>query len=295
MAKYYTNEKAKFGGTTGTIIPFTIQLPSSNFPNIGDWTVYTPAGYLRCDGGIYRADLFPSLAAIMGVGAACPFAKDPDSLTDEFFQLPDLGSKVVRSSRSSGEYFDDTVLQNDAGTRRVGAETVVDTLVGNNVTITYTGEFTVEASQPIDFLGNPFYITNDNDGRTFDSQLNEDNFQPHGHDSDVGVFTYTGNWQDSSFIDTGERGDNDGSTEGSNELVTIQAPDGSLPNPSHNHKINLPSSTELRNATTFQFAYDQTSIDPSGIETNVTLTTENVTKLDKATSPYIFVEYIIKI
>lgn len=295
MAVYYTNEKAKFGGTSGTIIPFTIKLPSTNFPNIGDWTVYVPAGYLRCDGSIYRSELFPSLAAILGTGRNCTFAKNPDTLQEGFFQLPDLGSKVVRPSRSSGEYFNDTVLQNDAGEKRVGAETVVETLVGDEVTITYTGEFTVEQSDAINFLGNPFFLAEDNDGRTFASQLNSDNFQPHGHDSDVAVFTYTGVWQDSGFTDTGERGDNQGRTEGSNELVTVQNPEGSSQNPSHTHDIDLPTSTELRNASTFRFYHGQTPIEPNGLETTVTLTTANVTKLDKATSPYIFVEYLIKI
>lgn len=293
MSKYYTNEKAKFGGTTGTILPFTIQLPTTNFPNFGDWDLYLPAGYLRCNGGIYRASLFPQLASVIGVGDNCPFAKT--QLTDEFFQLPDLGSKYVRPSTSSGEYFDDTVTTSETGLKRVGAQTSVDTLVGDTVTLNYSGTFEIEQRFNIDFLGNPFFLADDNDGYTQNDILSEDNFQAHGHDAEVGVFTYLGNWQDSGFVDTGERGDNDGITEGSNELVPVDAPDGAVNSPTHKHTILLPSSTELRNGTTFSFGYGSQQIDPTGLSTSVTLTTNNVQKLDKAVSPYIFVEYIIKI
>jgi len=294
MTKYYTQEKAKFGGTTGTIIPFTVQLSLINFPNIAEFKTLVPAGYLRCDGSIVRAELYPGLAATIGVGSNCPFAKDPDSLTDEFFQLPDLGSKYLSGSLSSGEYFNDTILQNDSGTQRVGAETVVDTLVGDNIQISWTGAFEIQQQQ-IPFSGNPIFQSLDNDGNTRDDFLAEDNFQAHGHNSDVGVFTYLGNWQDSAWFNTFERGDNLGTTEGSNELIQIEAPPNNQAAPSHNHRVLLPGASELRDKCDFSFILNTQQVDPVGLVTDVTLTTENVQKLDKAISPYIFMEYIIKI
>ena len=109
MTAYYTSEKAKYGGTSGTIIPFSQTLPATNTPNFGDWKTLVPAGYLRCDGSIVLARLYPGLSQVIGVGSNCRFAKDPDTLSEDFFQLPDMGSKYIRASRSSGEYFDDVV------------------------------------------------------------------------------------------------------------------------------------------------------------------------------------------
>ena len=43
MATYYTKERARFGGVSGTIIPFPIRLPTVNVPDQGDWKEYLPA------------------------------------------------------------------------------------------------------------------------------------------------------------------------------------------------------------------------------------------------------------
>lgn len=295
MTAYYTKEKAKFGGTTGTILPFTVQLPLENFPDIGNWKTYVPAGYLRCDGGIYLARLFPSLAAVIGTGSDCRFAKDPDNLDADFFQLPDLGSKYIRSSTSSGQYFEDTVTTNEDGLQRVGAQVRLDTLIGNSVTITYTGQFEIDTVLDIPFLGNPIYTASDNDGKTFDDFLSEDYFQAHGHDADVGVFHFLADWSDSGWVDNGRAGGTNASLEGTNELVQIQQPSNSINSPTHNHQINLPSSTELRDQNNFRFTLPSQVIDPIGLQTEVTLTTENIEKLDNAVSPFMFMEYIIKI
>lgn len=292
MTKYYTVEKAKFGGTTGTVIPFTIQLPSTNFPNFGDWDTYVPAGYLRCDGSILRAELYPQLASVIGTGTNCPFAKQPD-LGAEFFQLPDLGSKYIRCSTSSGQYLNNT-LEQDANTAKVGTETLVETLIGDEVVITYSGSFQLE-TDTTDFFGNPFFRSSDNDENTFEDTLTEENWQAHGHNADVGVFTYLGNWTDSFAVDTGEQVDNEGKTEGANTLLFVEQPDSALTTVKHDHQIIFPSSTTLRDNTNFQFTYGSTQISPDGLETTISLSVEDVKKLDTAVSPYILVEYIIKI
>jgi hypothetical protein len=293
MAKYYTVEKAKYGGVTGTIQPFTLKLDDVNIPTEALWQRYVPAGFLRCDGSIYSASLFPGLAEIIGTGQNCKFARDVSKLTDTQFQLPDLGSKYVRCSNSTGAYLN-TTLEQDPTVSKVGAETVVESLIGDTATIRYSGYFEVLGDIE-DFGGNPLYRTST--GNTLNASLSEDAFQAHGHNADVGVLTYLGKWTDSNFVEFagGGRGGNDAQTEGSNNLVTIDAPEGASYNVNHTHQITLPSSTTLKGNTTFKYQYFNTQISADGLESEINITTENVQKLDSAISPYILVEYIIKI
>ena len=74
---------------------FVSQLPDGNDPNAGDFREKLPAGFLRCDGSIFKADLFPELAKVVGIGEDCKFAKDPQNIGADEFQLPDLGSKYL--------------------------------------------------------------------------------------------------------------------------------------------------------------------------------------------------------
>ena len=297
MAKYYTEEKAKYGGVTGTIQPFTIQLPDINIPSESDWRKYLPAGFLRCDGSILTTDQYPALASILGVGRNSKFAKNPTELEGDQFQLPDLGSKYIRCSNSSGQYLN-VYLEQDPTIARVGAETKIQSLVGDQTTVRYGGFFEV-IGQTIQFGGNPLYRTST--GYTLNSSLTEDNFQAHSHQAEVGVFSYLGKWQDSAFIpfSGGGRGGNDAQTEGSNNLVTIDGPEESSFNVSHNHQVNLPDTAELKESAQdptsgLRYQYINTQVAADGLESNVVITTENVLKLDTAISPYIMVEYIIK-
>jgi microcystin-dependent protein len=293
MAKYYTREKAKFGGITGLIMPFMIKLPDVNIPDQAEWREFLPAGYLRCDGSILSASVYPELAVVLGTGNNCKFAKEQDILTDNQFQLPDLGSKYIRCANSSGQYLN-TTLDQDQTTLKVGAETIIQSLVGDSVTIRYGGNFEV-IGQENAFGGNPIYKTST--GATLNAPLSEENFQAHGHDADVGVFTYLGNWTDSSFIQFtgGGKGGNDAQTEGSNVLITIEPPDGAGFTVDHTHGIQLPASKELKDNTTFAYEFFNTQIAADGLESEVIITTENVKKLDTAISPYMMVEFIIKI
>ena len=65
MAVFYQREKSKVGTTTGTILNWSKQL-TSNDPDDQNTKDELPAGYLRCDGGIYSAEVFPELAEILG-------------------------------------------------------------------------------------------------------------------------------------------------------------------------------------------------------------------------------------
>ena len=115
MAVLYSKEKGKLGTLTGTIINWSSQLVSDD-PE--DPIIYEtlPAGYLRCNGGIYQAEVFPELATILGTGVNCRYKKPDTELLDNQFQVPDLGAKSTKTSFSSnlGDYLD-TYLENDAG------------------------------------------------------------------------------------------------------------------------------------------------------------------------------------
>lgn len=297
MTVYYTREKAKFGGTTGTIIPFTTRLPDTNTPDLGDWRPLLPAGYLRCDGSILSADQYPVLAEVIGVGDNCPFAKEPLA-NENTFQLPDLGSKYVRASLSAGEYFFDNVVRNDDGLKKVGSEVFIELLKGDVITIDYEGFFRIQPTSTIEFSGNPLYIA-ENDAETLPAILSDTNFQAHGHTADVGVFGYTGNWTDTSFNsnDGQSGGDNDGKPEGENILEFVPNAEGGTVTPSHTHRINVPKGSDLGKPENFDFEFNfsETEYPPVGLSSSVNLTAENIQKLDNAISPYLIMEYLIKI
>jgi microcystin-dependent protein len=299
MATFYTNERARYGGVSGTIIPFPIKLPDVNVPDQGDWKNLLPAGYLRCDGSILSASEYPVLAGVLGVGQNSKFKRDDQELTNNQFVLPDIGSKYIQGGNASGAYLNDKVQNEDSSQPyRVGAEVNVVSLIGDTTTITYAGEFEVVSPGSVEFIGNPQFGTTTTTGRTLNAFLSEQNFQAHGHDADVGVFSYLGSWSDSIFTGntTGaSQGGNDGQNEGSNEPITIQSPTGSSAVVSHAHLIDFPSSTQISDNNNLRYSFVNTDVDAFGLETTVTLTTSNIVKLDEATPPYILVEYIIKI
>jgi microcystin-dependent protein len=298
MPAYYTKEKARYGGVTGTIIPFPIQLPAENVPDQGDWGEYLPAGFLRCDGSILDASQYPVLAQVLGTGNNSKFKRQDTELTSTQFVLPDIGSKYIQGGNASGAYLNDKVVGIDNGPYRVGAEVNVLSLIGDQTTLTYSGTFEVVSPGDLEFVGNPTFGTTTTDGRTLKSFLSEQAFQSHGHEAGVGVFSYLGNWSDSTFVggaDGTSIGGNDGQNEGSNELIVVQSPTDASAVVSHGHLLDFPSSTEVSAANDLRYSFLNTDIDAFGLESTVTLTTSNVKKLDEATAPYILVEYIIKI
>lgn len=301
MATFYTNERARYGGVSGTIIPFPTKLPDVNVPDQGNWGNLLPAGFLRCDGSILPASDFPILAQILGTGNNSKFKRDDQEVNNNQFVLPDIGSKYIQGGNASGTYLNDKVQNvDDDQTKpyRVGAEVNVVSLIGDSTTITYSGEFEVISPGNIEFIGNPQFETTTSDGRTLKAFLSEQNFQSHGHDAGVGVFNYLGKWADSIFVNGqsgASQGGNDGQNEGSNEPITVQQPTDSSAVVPHAHLIDFPSSTEISDNNLLRYSFLNTDVDAFGLETQVNLTTSNVKKLDEATPPYILVEYIIKI
>ena len=59
-------ERSKYGSGVGTIICWPVELTSSD-PNNDDNIRKLPAGYLKCDGTVYKAEDYPQLAEILGV------------------------------------------------------------------------------------------------------------------------------------------------------------------------------------------------------------------------------------
>jgi len=291
MPAFYTREKSKYGGIVGTIQVYTTTLSQSNTP--ADFKSKLPAGYLRCDGSILSSTQYPLLASILGTGSQSKFARVPDDLAQDEFQLPDLGSKYIRAANSSGGYLNDEV--GNTGQYRAGVELEADVLGSTTKTVTYNGNFKVLSENSIPFDGNPLYTAGDDNFETKNGLATSDTFQAHGHDiSKRAILNYTGSWQDSPASSTG-LGFNYVQVQGSNALQAVQPPDGtSFLAGQHKHQIVVPKSSTFAANTNFVYNMALQEIDPFGLETTVNLSTTNLQKLDDAVSPYILVEYIIK-
>ena len=193
MAKLYTKEKGKYGSGTGTIICWPTELPSLDPLNEANVNVL-PAGYLKCDGSIYKAEDYPALAEILGTGENSKFIKydinnDPiDSPGVDEFMVPDLGSKFMKptTGASAGTYIN-IVTQTVSGIekRRSGmgieASSTAGTTTGNTVVIpvSYTGNFIVP-SQQIALKGKPAWTKGTNNSGFTDSEA-VDSLALHSH------------------------------------------------------------------------------------------------------------------
>jgi hypothetical protein len=291
MANYAVN-KARFGGMVGSIQVFTNTLPAGNDPNSGEFRTQLPAGFLRCDGSILKADRFPALAEVLGIGQDCKFAKDRTTIQDDEFQLPDIGSKYIIPGRASGTYLQTTL--SDGTTRRVGAEFDVTSNVGTSETIGWSGEFKINARTD-DVLGNPFYKM---DQETFTGFITGSSFQGHGHLANQQVLNCTGNYLVSSAVGPEDgnqtHSGNNCKPYGGNLLYNLAAPDGSSSlSASHEHRIGAPTS-QSDYTHNFEYTMNQISIPTTNVRTTVNITTQPVTTFDSTIQPFIIVEYIIK-
>ena len=281
----YTKEKSKFGGMTGSIQIFTSFLSLSNDPLDETFKSKIPAGYLRCDGSIKTATDYPELARILGTGSNCRFKKDATTLTDNQFQLPDLGSKYLSPGLATGTYSDLTLIQSPT-TKRVGVEVEVSSNVGNSVTIDYSGNFTVQGSAaPIPLLGNAKLNPPNPDRKTASTILDGNNFQAHGHGSNAYVLNYIGNFKLSgegkSGLNCNPLAGNSLQSTGSTANTTSQA---------HTHNITWPTTY----SSNFVYNYPTFNVPADNVQTTVNLSTKSVKVLNDSVTPFILVEYIIK-
>jgi hypothetical protein len=181
MAVFYSREKSKLGTLTGSIINWSSQLGSSD-PEDLNTLRDLPAGYLRCDGSVYQAEVFPELAEVLGVGVSCRYKKPDTELLDNQFQVPDLGAKSIRTSNSAnlGDYVD-TYLENDSGQTitKSGIGLEVTTNIGTSFEVQYQGNFFIP-SQTLEITGQPGF-TRATGNYTEESEVLHTAFQPHAH------------------------------------------------------------------------------------------------------------------
>ena len=271
----------------GTIQPFCSYLPLANDPASTEFREVIPAGFLRCDGSIQSANNYPELASILGTGEQSRFRKESTILTDEQFQLPDLGSKYIRPGLSTGTYLDIN-LEQDETKKKVGSEFNISSNVGNTASISYSGNFRVAASQSGGFplLGNVKMVPPTN--RTVDNAvLTDQNFQAHGHMGNQTVLNYTGRHQTAS----GGKSGNDARVFAGNELLTVNPPDGTSSSSStHTHRIDMPTSFPHN----FTYSWSQFDAPADNLVTTINLSLKNVKTIDSVIAPFILVEYIIK-
>ena len=146
--KFYQKEKSKLGTAPGTIINWSVPV-MDNDPDASQNVKNLPAGYIRCDGSVYSASLYPELARILGTGAGCIYKKTDQTLLDTQFQVPDLGSKHIEAATSAnvGQYrnIEKTVGagENTNVVMKAGVGVEITSNVGNSATIGFNGVFTV--------------------------------------------------------------------------------------------------------------------------------------------------------
>ena len=183
MAAHYSKERSKYGSGTGSIIVWPVELLSDD-PNNEANVNLLPAGYLKCDGSIYKAEDYPQLAEILGIGSASKFIRRDisnniiDDVDEDEFIVPDLGSKYPKptTGASAGTYINIvTEDQSETERRRSGMGIIstptAGTTVGNTTTIpvSYAGTFNVP-SQEIALKGKPAWSKGANNSGFTDSE-----------------------------------------------------------------------------------------------------------------------------
>lgn len=186
-------EKSKYGSGTGSIIIWPVELTSQS-PNAEDNIKKLPAGYLKCDGTVYKSEDYPQLAEILGVGSASKFIRrdisnDPiDSVDDDEFIVPDLGSKFPKPTTggSAGSYINIVKLDQSGSERRrsgmgIEATATAGTTTGNTtvIPVSYTGNFNVP-SQEIALRGKPAWTKGFNN-TGFTDEEGVDSLAVHSH------------------------------------------------------------------------------------------------------------------
>ena len=165
--------KSNVGTPTGTITIWTRELFNTD-PINSENLKFLPSGYLRCDGSILNASDYPILSKILGTGINSRYKKENIELTDEQFQLPDLGSKKILASSSVG---DDKYRHNNRSRTGIGLRIVNNTQ--ENYIIQLGGYFYMP-TQNYSFSGE-MRVNRDIGFRTEIAEVEEDQIQPHGH------------------------------------------------------------------------------------------------------------------
>ena len=184
--KFYQKEKAKLGNAPGTIINWSTPIADPD-PNTVKNIADLPAGYLKCDGGVYNKDNYPQLAAILGTGAASIYKKADTTLSDNQFQVPDMGSKHVQASSSGNVGITNDATKtvgtdaNSSVVKKAGVGVNIDSNVGAQATVGFNGVFTIPQQN---------FALNGNVGWTIPTtteteSVSANQFGPHMHRSSI--------------------------------------------------------------------------------------------------------------
>jgi len=179
MATIYSKERAKYGNVTGQIIIWPVEV--SGEINSSSMKRDLPAGYLRCDGRVYNAEDYPQLASICGTGTGGKFvrknlANEPlQSVSDEQFVVPDLGSKYplpTGSAGGGGQYLNVRVTTEQGNEKsRSGIGIDADAIAATNgvIDVQYDGNFVVP-SHDIPMRGRPSWTVGTTSGRRTETE-----------------------------------------------------------------------------------------------------------------------------
>lgn len=292
----YTRQKGKFGGVVGSIIVHSSAgLGSANDPDSVQFKDKIPAGYLRCDGSVLNCKEYLALSRVLGEGTTGRFAKsnssirEPDLAINDLgqFQLPDLGSKVIIGGRGTGIYSNDIVdrgIEETNPLTRVGPQITVVSNFGDRIESFFEGNARMTAAPSISFIGNPRYNV---DRSTSETELNIENFQGHGHQTQGQRFlNYTANHK-TGFGTGKDRGNLSGNSGAYNQLDEVREFGRES---IHKHNITRP----FEYNHDFTYGYGQQEFDMSGVSAYIDVDVSNDEKLDELSTPFILVEYLIK-
>jgi len=289
MAKYYTAEKAKYGIFTGAVIPFSVTLS-----NIQEVAAKAPAGYLKCDGGIYRGKDYPILAEMLGLGSNSKFRKDNITLqepnaegTEGQFQVPDLGAKFIQASTFAGGY--NNLYTTDTSGNIVpvvGIPGELSVNQGNNFDVFYEGSFIV-GTTPVVFPSSMNFASTLTP-TVPNTILRNTDFLGHMHHTNCAV-KRSGPYNSANIpgID-GLQSGNDGDIIIA-DSITISDTAGTENSTKHGHVAEI---TSVSRSTTSNI--DSFELSAGSISTNITLNQSNTVKFDDVQHKFILVEYLIK-
>ena len=292
MAKVYASIRGAQGVAPGVIVPFSKECQSD-----ANLLERVPGGYLRCDGKVYAASSYPALARVIGVGpsggsgvSACAFSPgqsnqnlvnptfDADgNFTAGTFAVPNLGAKVLVPNSTSGQQF----MGNNTGgsvyeRAGIGYIATIASAVNTTISGTITG-----SKKTASVSGTPTF-TVENGGTTSTATIDIQRTAGHSHPDD---------WKQSDIRPSQFDGDLQESEISINNCtespVTISHAGANI---THNHTVSgggVTSSLEYERA--------QAVINYQGSSATATISADSRKSLDHLTTPYIIVEYIIKI
>lgn len=293
MAKVYASIRGAQGVAPGVIVPFSKECQSD-----ANLLERVPGGYLRCDGKVYQAQDFPSLARVIGVGPSggsgvpgCAFNPGIDSsvlinptfdsdgnFTGGSFAVPNLGAKVLVPNSSSGQEF----LGNSSGGgiyERAGVgyvasiASVVSTVISGNI---------MDSARTDNIGGTPSFSI-ENNGTSTTNTIDIGKTAAHSHpddwkESDMRSEGFDNDLQDSTSIDIVEYDNNTATVTHSGANIT------------HNHTVS--GGSVVNN---LEYTRSATTIGYSGSSATANIQADARKSLDHLTTPYLILEYIIKI